>query len=189
MRLTNDMRDFIIKEATNSTLEKREKALVKESNNLAVLVYERLYPPEIQAQMAKLPDEFFHQESIIYVYPKANSRSDEIIMLNLTSSRKISARDHEWHRPKWIIDGIENAITKRIQTLSEKRSKLSLDRDRLRSSIRTMLRGIHTVKQLREEWPDGEAYYKLFSPAHVKNLPAVRGADVNEMILSMGEEE
>lgn len=60
------MRNFIIEEATNKTLEKRRTALDKESNNLALVVYDILYPLDIQERMSKLPDEFFKQISHIY---------------------------------------------------------------------------------------------------------------------------
>jgi hypothetical protein len=189
MKLTNDMRTEIIIRAVNGTLKSRKSAIKAESNALAILVYDQLYPTDVQHQMSKLPDYFFKQTSTVYAQMTTSERSHDLVALVLDSSRKISAVDNEWKRPKWNCMGVDNAITARIEKLVSKRKKLNQDSDNLREKLRVMLKGITTMKKLAEEWPWGEAYYKDQLPVQpTENLPAVRGEDVTTMMLELGED-
>lgn len=190
MKLTNDMRTEIIERAVRGTFQKRELALKLENDALAMLVYDQLYPTDIQHQMGKLPDEFFKQTSIIYVQRTTSCRESDLVRLDLISSRKISARDNEWKRPLWECSVVDNAITARIDKLMVKRRALENDQKNLRDSVRIMLKGITTMKRLAEEWPGGEKYYKDQLPTQpVVNLPAMRGEDVTRLMAVLGEDD
>lgn len=188
MRITNDIRESICNAAVRKTLEKRDAFLAKESDELAVLVYDRLYLPTEQEMMNKLPAEYFHQKSEIYVKQPGMKYDSDKITLTLKSSRKISARDYEYRRPSWDIKtGEENAVTIRIDKLVAGRIKFNKDKDLLTAKITAMLSGINTVKRLQEEWPEGSEFYKNLTPSKPTiNLPSVRGADISKLILDLG---
>lgn len=178
MKLTKDMRNRIVINAVIGVLKKRHEALDKESNALAILVYDQIYPTDIQTQMAKLPDEFFQQNSVIRVEIDC-----EDIVLKMTSSRKVSAVDSQWHRPRVKLEELSDAKKKRICAFSDAQKALLVDTNNLKTKLRTLLNGITTMKRLREEWPDGAEYYKDQMPTPpIQNLPAVRGIDVTALI-------
>jgi len=190
MRLTNDMRSMITRQAVIGILQKRRDAHKKENNSLAALVYDHLYPTDIQTQMNKLPDEFFSQTSQIYIQSGESGYCRDMVELILASSKKISAIDrYNSYRPLFKIHGIDNAVTQRIHKFIASTKKLELDESNLRQKIRTMLNGIQTMKRLAEEWPDGSKYYQdLLPTTPTKNVPAVRGEDITKFIATIQED-
>lgn len=129
----------------------------------------------------------FLNKLAIYINQRESGQSKELIELTLSSSKKVSALDNQWKRPRYEMKDVESSTARRINALIKNCNRLELDEDNLRISIRTLLRGINTLKRLREEWPDGEAYYKSFIPAApTKNVPAVRGTDIMRMISELG---
>lgn len=188
MRLTNDLRDKIVRSAVQKVFAERRNDLKKEDGKLAMLVYDILYPKDIQNRMNALPAEFFNQSSHVYALDSATSRSSEYIKLTLTSSRRISARDNSWKAPCLTIHSVDTPLACRIRTLVKKQGKCDLDQANLETHLRRMLAGIHTLKQLQAEWPDGADYYAGVTPTPpVINVPAIRGVDITAMILGLEE--
>jgi len=188
MRLTNDLRDHIGRVTLEKTFAKREAWLKAESNAIAELVYNRLYEPTDQHKMQALGNGFFYERSELYTQLPGKNFRDKI-QVQLNSSHRVAARDCEYKKPCWVVpENEDNAVVRRIMNLVEKRRKLELDKDKLRSTLRTLLNGVNTMKRLEEEWPDGVKFYahtKLTAPT--KNVPAVCGADLTAMILEFEE--
>ena len=63
--------------------------------------------------------------------------------------------------------------------------KLEADKELFKSQMHLFLRGINTDKQLRDQWPEGEALYQGQIGVPVKNAIAVRADSVNSMIAQM----
>jgi len=185
MRITNDMRTAILNAALTGVFKERQQKLDTEGDELAKLVYDQLYPTDIQTIMQKLPSGYFREATCMY-YHSAQTNNKHRLMLK--SSRRISAADdHGWNTPAWLPVAPSN-LTARMDRLVLDRMKLDSDKATLKSSIQRMLAGISTLKRLEEEWPDGSAYYSEAKPAPpTQNVPAIRGADITKMIMELGE--
>jgi len=187
MKLSMDMRDRIANKVLDLTLKEREQALAAEEDALAVEVYSRIYPAEIQEKMDALPDEFFAQQSEVYVEDALNPSLNPII-LKMSSSRKVSAHDSiTWRSPRLAMSSRakkDRVVTDRIQNLISGRQRLNKDRLRLRETVRSFLEGFNTTAQLEKEWPDWTLYYDIV-PAPAAKPPAIRGAEIQHLIKTM----
>jgi hypothetical protein len=182
MKLTNDHRDLIIALAQDDVFKARKATLAKESNALAFLAYENLYPLSIQVKMEALPPEFFQQTSTMFILCPGKNESK--IQVNLTSSKRIAAHDNEWKRPCWQLAEGSKTIA-RVKKLVADSTKLDNDKHTFKTELAKFLRQITTVKKLQDAWPEGLPYYKNLAPAKVENPPAIIPDNINEMILSM----
>jgi hypothetical protein len=183
-RITNDERSFIVSRAMEETFSQRELRLKKESNALAELAYDRIYPADEQRKMMELPAEYFHQQSTIYLYLPGKNKND--ISVQLLSSRRIAAIDNTWKQPFWKIES-ENAISKRVAKYESDLNQLKLDRGTLKGELTSFLRQITTTNKLQELWPEGLAYYKKIIPEPTVNVPAIIPDIINKMMLEMKE--
>lgn len=186
MKLTNEKRDAIIRKAMG-VFRNRDEAQATEADAIAVLLYDSLYPTDLQTLMAKLPDTAFWQKSQIWVQTSDLHTKEEF---TLKSSRKVFAIDNEWKCPCLHLD-VEKmpALAARIAVYRQRTAELKQDKKLMNEKLKGLVYGLSTLAQLKKEWPEGATYYShLENVKKAPNLPAVRGADVTALLLQMQEE-
>jgi hypothetical protein len=177
VKLSQEKKDYIVRTAIEQLLKKRETRISAEDNEIAKFLYESCYPPEIQAHMNHLPDEFFVSQSHIYALYLGCKQQ-----FHLKSSRKVSAKDnHDYRTPAYKVQP-GSALSLRIEKHLASKDKLHNDRKALREKLTGMLAQITTDKRLQTEWPEGLRYYKAILDQPLPNLPAIQTADVNDFI-------
>jgi hypothetical protein len=180
MKLTKEMRTWILDKAINAVFNKRDAAILQAENALAETGYNLLYPLSIRMKMEALPDEFFTQTSTIWVDNDGRKRE-----LKLVSSKKISALDSSWKLPFWADGGARVSVQKHFK----KKAKLQGDKEKLTRELKGFLEGVTTSEKLKAAWPDGESYYSFLTDKPTAYPVMVRPDAINEMIMQMGEVE
>lgn len=185
MKLTKETKMEIVRVTVKSVFADRNAELKAREDKLAYVSYCALYPLDTRMIMNKLPDGFFAQSAVVYiVFPEADeNRRRSRIPIYMTSSKKISADDRYGYE-KPVLKFTENVpLSDDIRKLIADKGKLEEDINTLKSKINTLLAGINTSKQLETEWPDGKVYYEGILPVpRIATLPAVRGAEITEII-------
>lgn len=180
MRLTKEMKKQICRNAIAATFKDRVDALRTEGNTLALAAYNLLYDDLTQSKMGALPDHFFMQFSTMYAEINGARHA-----LPLVSSRKVAASDAQrYEYPR--VDVGDTTLCDKVRDYIDAQRRLEKDKETFRKTMTTFLAGLNTDKQLTEEWPEGSAYYADIAPTVVTpNVPAIRGAEINDLIGSM----
>jgi len=180
MKLTKETKSEIIRTTVKKVFAERREWIQAIEDSLALTIYNILYPLPIQAQMNVLPDTFFAQQSVVYVSFSTSGRHR--FPLNFQSSKKVSAEDSRGYERPWIELLQTDPLVSKIELLRQDKEIIDKDEKALRSRLDLLLAGINTKKQLETEWPEGAIYYKDILPEEKINLPAIRGAEITEMI-------
>lgn len=185
--LTQTIRENITELAVKSSLSKRIEKLKVEEQELAEMIYGRIYDEVTQYNMNKLSANFFHSTSKVYVTTAGkNTRWPDSEQLVLKSSRRIAANHYYNSSLQLYVDGLSNMpFEKRLFKFIKDRKQLELDRKTLEIKISGMLSGLRTVKQLQNEWPSGLKFYKGYLEEPLPNLPCVRGDEIDTLIEGM----
>lgn len=181
MRLTKEDKRVIVNNAVRIALEGRRKKLSDFENALAVRGYEECYPIDVISKMNALPFEFFFQTSAIYV--RMGERG--VAVLNMKSSRRVSAADNAFRRPLWKPS---EAVQNMVKGFCVERDNLQTDELTLRKEIEILLTPITTFSKLQRTWPEGAPYYRFITArTPVENPPAVLPTKVNTLLATLAK--
>jgi hypothetical protein len=174
MKLTNTMKERIIKSIMKETFAEREKAVDAEKTKLADAVYAGFYG-RYQKQMQALPESFFLQRSTVKLNVGGSARE-----IRMSTTRRVG-KLHEYNC--FDLDQSSHFITS-YKEIEAKARTIENDRAALESTFKAVILPITTDKRLVEVWPDAEKYIPR-TPAAMSNLPAIRPEDLNSMIQKM----
>lgn len=167
--------------AAGAVFAERTATLKAEENRLAEKAYSSLYSEETVWKMDRLPDEFFHQKSVIYIQC---GKDEDKLVFNMSSSKRIPACDNQFRKPCVVLTSDEDKceVLKYISLSSQ----LDTDESLFRNELRSFLAGICTIKQLVEIWPEGKGYCSDFIvPPVKKNLPSIHVLKIKQMFDEM----
>lgn len=171
-RLTNDIRDRIIRRLIEHRFSEHEKELEKHQHAFGLAVYEDLYSPEIQTAMAALPIGFF----LLREYVDCQFGHDyETIYFGC--SKPIAAVHHICAAKIYETTA---PIAKQFFKLKEEKDELRNKKDVARETARSILYSVHTVEKLLQTWPECKPFVEV-SNRPEPLLPALPIAEVNTM--------
>lgn len=181
MKLTKETKYEIIRTVIKKVFANRDSKIKERENILATAIYFILYPLDIQKKMNALPDNFFNQQSVVYVTMSISKRNR--IPIYMQSSRKFSGVDSRGYECPYLELADKDPMIADIIKLQKDKDILWNDQCNMKSKLETLMAGINTKKQLEAEWPEGLIYFKDVLPEeNTVNLPAIRGAEITEMI-------
>ncbi len=182
MKLTKEIKANIVENAVRGTLGDRLKQLETERNALAEIIYNAVYPADIQAAMAKLPDTFFVENANMRFMLDGKHEHD----VTLNSSRKVGAVHSYRYNSPLLEVSTTNAMGQRFLAYTTARKQYYDDRIKLRDAMEALLAGISSIKKLLEVWPEGRAYYAAYLDGPLPNAPTVTATAVIAMMAEMG---
>lgn len=175
MKLTNNMKERIIKSIMTDTFSARKEALKFEHSALANDVYDAFYGQHKKA-MAALPESFFISKS--YFDIRADGGESKTLTMDTT---RLFGQCH--HYSSLRLDA-KDPLVIRYQEIEKKCLALNSDISCLKSTLNSIILPITTDKRLAEVWPDAEKWIPR-TPTAMSNLPAVRPEYINAMIENM----
>lgn len=180
MKLTNAMKERIIKSIMTDTFVVRENMISIEKTKLADRIYTDFYGLYLK-DMSRLPEEFFIQKSDLSLRFGSDSRYATLAM---NTTRRVG-KLHDYSN--WNFSET-HAFTVTYRSIEAKSLTLSRDKDKLMATLRSIIIPITTDKRLIEVWPDAEKWIPT-TPAAMSNLPVVQVDGLNDMIIIMKGEE
>lgn len=179
MKLSNVMRDQIVVNAVETVFKERREALAEETNALAMLGYQDLYPEHIQAKIYGLPEDFFVQHRDLDLVLGGHK-----VKVILASSKRFAACHSDY--------GNRAVPVVKDSSLWNRATMFDIVRDRLKSDVKSFERemsafliSITTTEMLKKSWPEGEPYYSPVIPKEAGQLPAILPERINTLISTL----
>lgn len=183
MRLTNAIRDAIVKTALERTFAAQEAAYKKARTALADAVYAHEYGG-VERAAKKLPAGWLGSSSKVaidhpdferYYY---NSDAKPSCVLEMSKPHLIPGRQDQ------IKIGKDHPLFAKAQDVAGLYQKLEKARDTLREKVRDLVIGHNTVDALLKTWPEGKPYLPSCAPAATGTalVPVHLAAEVNALM-------
>lgn len=147
-RLTNYVREAILKAALDRAFKAREEELKAEQRAFADAVYHDQYPPELLSKMKALPDGFLLTDDDFRV--RFGSNNWERVCWG---ERRIIAKKHEGTA---IIYDDDHALSLRFNELERKDEELCAEKTAAERNAKAVLNSVTTYNKLIEVWPEIE---------------------------------
>jgi len=197
-RVTNALRDEILKDLVEQATMKEIAAYNRLAGRVAKKVWMKLHTPAQRKLMEEAPDGAFHTRETFTVSIKipgshrvGKTRLDVGSAYCDTCYGSYRAAVKESH-PVFAcysngacvdaVADLDESLQKQILDLEEERKRISDKRVDLRQRIYTMLRGFNTVKQLEERWPEVMPFVQKHLPPEPLQLPDVKFSEMNELL-------
>lgn len=176
MKLTNQIRDSIVRSMAMASVEKEQVALIKRENALAVKFWKAVYPAAERAAAEKMPEGWIHRDKCL----RFNLCGMDI-RVNAAEPLPVKASTNNYcHRLGNIAD----------EKLGDEYKEYYKDVDAMKARARdverqakALLYSVSTFKKLAETWPEGKKFYEKFKPVNdVSSVPAVLTQDLNALM-------
>lgn len=180
-RLTSDLRAIIRDAAVKASFAERDAEIAKCEADLAKQAYEATFVPEIRALVAQVPGNWF--------------RNDACLNFNVGGMRiqlktggngypvpyqSASGRGYGCHDEIGVIQAGD--LCDRIQAHAKAKEDQRTKAKAAYRGLDALLASVSSVKKLKEIWPEGEQFYARFLDASAPSLPAVRFAEINQVL-------
>jgi len=181
-RMTNTIRDEIIKNMEREILGKRAKAINAQARELLVKLRDHCVGKEHLEAFKALPDKFFVTQGNCTVAIDGHSRYFE--------SRPIQGFKDETTTVPWPNDTrlkrinltTKTKLGRELEAHFEAIESFDADRRALNTKARAVLYSCATVKKLLETWPEAENWLPELPKNTVAGLPMVMISDLNGTI-------
>lgn len=183
MRLTQNLRKEIIRNAMAVRFDKLQKALFAEEKALGLKVYDHFVTPKIAAAIKTLDDSgmvFFNNRQTVLTVDVNHYKHD----LHFDGAARVMP--HNWARGFSLSvrdAGAAGALAKEVEMFDRKRKDFYEERKKAEVQLTALLKSVFSTETLAKVWPEGA---KLYSspplPKVMAGLPAVQIAELNKMI-------
>lgn len=181
-RLTNDVRDAITLRAVTESFAARDEAIKQAEDQLAREAYALLFSEAETKAVAKVPENWFRRDQCLRFNAGGYSVRLSLIGEGLPVPYRAAGSDDGGYYCHTLGSIPAGDLCDRIQAHATAVEALKRERGTAHRSVRTMLSGVTTIKQLRAAWPEGEPFFKPYEDAPAAALPAVRVDEVNALL-------
>jgi len=180
-RITNTMRDGIIKNTIDATFTKERVALDKQERTLAAKAHKELYPPAIQKAFETLGELANRDDGI-----RLNIRGMAIYLgygvtvdgsrIRLPMGDKHTGYGFRFTPSQKLSDEIYEYVTL-MEDLKSRIEKATVQ-------LRATLESVQSFKKLRAVWPQGEKFYDMYDvDSETKaDVPSVVIPELNKIL-------
>ncbi len=179
-RITNTMRDGIVKNTLEHTFKKEQDALLKAEGKLARLAYNEMYDATTRKAFITLPSGIFGKSSDVCL----NIRG-----MSVTLS---FGKEPDGSRTELCVGenhGYRNRLTPSVPVSDQCYDYIMQNEDlkkRMREAevqLRAMLESVQSFKKLRAVWPQGEKFYDMYDVDSEKSgVPSVVVTQLNKIL-------
>lgn len=172
MRLTNQIRQDILKALLDQRFEKEQNENKRQLDALGEKIYNSVYTPELLGLMAQLPGNSFRKVSRLTARFGTDYHS-----FNLPKVRELL---HLHHQVCFEIP-LDSELGKEYTDLRNKHNELNDKRSETSRKVLATLNSVTTMHKLLKVWPEVEPFVKgyLFSSP---NLPALPTQELNKLL-------
>lgn len=173
VKLTGADRAGIVRRALEHAFAKDDAAMAKRESALARRCYNSLYPAAVRKAVEAVPNGWISEASKL-----GFNVGGLHIDLKCESALRVPAGG-SWSRLGTIKD--QTLIDAVNELLSDKRA-LGERRKQAEAATKAIVDSCGTTKQLRDVWPQGEAFYRHIEPPTKASVPAAQIKQLNEML-------
>lgn len=176
MKLTNEMRDKIIRSMALGAIEKEKAALEKHEHALALKLWKAVYPAAERVAAAKMAEGWILMDKCLRF-----NLCGMNITLNAAEPVPVKASINRYcNRLGDIADEkLRDEYTAHYLASEELKKK---GRD-IEQQAKALLYSVTTFKRLEEAWPEGKKFYDKFRPASEKaGVPALLTDNLNALM-------
>lgn len=172
-RLTEDTKKRIARNAITHKYQPLAEAMKGEEAALALRCYQAVYPASQLAIVATLPPEWFTRCKCL----KFNANGWSV---TLCAAEDMPTHSANHCRPLGTVTG---ELAEQVQDYSQRKKKIQEEERSATYEMEGFLNSFKTIKQLRDAWPEGEAFYAQYDVSRpAGGVPAVRVAAINELL-------
>lgn len=190
MRLTNDIRDAIVRAVITNRFLKDVEALRDEWSTLAVMTYDDIYDDKTQRKMKNLPNGWLPETDTITVELGSSHtrltfdpymRGFGLVKIDgpsKTTKKRVPSSDNS-HR---VVKQYEasHPLAKKRDELAGRSTDLKELIDSATTGARQMVHSVSTMKKLLEQWPEVEPFAQPYiDKPSAATLPAVPISSLN----------
>jgi hypothetical protein len=174
MKLTNSIRDSIIRSMALAAIEKEKAALTKREHAIALKLWKAAYPAPERAAASKLAEGWIRMDKCLrFNLCGMDIRVDAAEPLPVKSS--VSGFCQRLGNDEKLR---EEYLAYHAGTEDMKKKARDVERQ-----AKALLYSVTTFKKLEETWPEGKKFYDKFRPAsEVAGVPAVLTQDLNALM-------
>ena len=187
MILNQASRQFVLNEALSSAFGKRMVALDVEYDRIAKAIYDAVFSKPMQEHINALPKAFYttghsHRINVGGERREWKFNGDGSTGGPVTNTLRLPS--DSWAEIGTLTQAKHAALIERISTYDDDRMALKSERARAETTLTALLKGVRTLEQLKEVWPEGHKFYKGAKAAvpTPPGLPAIAMADLNKML-------
>ena len=173
-RLTNADRDGVVKRAMDHTFGTRAQMLSAEEHRIGMAAYEIAVPKVERQAVANLSERWLRTDGCLWF--RFDFRQ---VVLNVSPQVVVPSRHHYCEDLGLVSDA---ELIGAYEKLEADRQVLKADRERAEVSLKALVCRFQSLRQLREAWPEGEAFYAHLKPREDAMVPAVQIEDLNKML-------
>ena len=176
MKLSQSIRDKIIKAAVKGACEKEAERLRKQEHKLGMKLYAKLYPAAEREAAAQLPAGWVHLDGCLRI---AVGGMD----MTFTVDEKVPVKtdNNGYCRRLGIV--VDEKLQQEALDLHSAKEAIKQRGKELHANLRAVLESVNTYKQLSEIWPEGKKFYEQFKPmSGGRQVPTVQMQAINEML-------
>jgi hypothetical protein len=183
VRLNDRVREAILRRILEHAFGKAREAIAADRESLARLVYDDVYPSDIQRKMLRLPEGFFETGTQICV-----SMGGQCVQFDIPD-RLVAWKHHYFNRPAATYPA-DHPFTKLHNELHARTLRLDEESSRARAQAMAVLQSCETCKQLVAAWPEAEPFSRDFATSAAPRVLAltVKVSDLNGW-LGLGEKK
>jgi len=184
VKLSNDSRDQIIKNAMHGAFEADFKAINKRLSELAMKCYRTVVLEEDEKKARKAPAEFLsltNSVSLQFHDPETHRRVSTESNIEIPKSMPFRSNSSCGH-----VKVEDSALYAAYKQIDADRCTLHEKRGALRDSIKRTVYSTTSLKKLIEMWPEVEGFLPADMTAPKPQLPALPVADLNEALKAAG---
>lgn len=176
MRLTNEIRDKIIKEMATNAVEKERLALVKREGVIAIKLWKSVYPKAERDLAAKLPAGWIRMDKCLMF--NLNGMS-----IKLDAAQSVAVKSSDGGYCRRLGDIASPELGDEFLKLDGDKKDLERKFSEIKSSARALLYSVSTYGGLEKAWPEGKKFYEKFKPKNeTSGVPATLTASLNALV-------
>jgi hypothetical protein len=175
-RLTNEIRDSIIRKALNEKFDPLYLKLKKEEHDVAMFCYNSVFDKKIISAAKKLPKAWLRQDACL----RFNAGGYNLVLRLINTSVPVPYSTDCSRLENLSGDALEKA-----RAHANKEKDLNDEKNKTYQALRSVLYSVTTVKKLKTVWQEGSKFYSMYdeeSPKSKGGLPAVQIAEINAML-------
>lgn len=175
MKLTNEMRDRIVRSMAMDAVAKEKEALTKRENAIALKLWKAVYPAAERTAAAKLSDGWILMDKCLRFNLYGMN-----ITINTAEPVPVKSSRYGCQR---LGDIADEKLRDEYQAYYKDFEALKQKAQDIERQGKALLYSVTTFKKLEETWPEGKKFYEKFKPASERShVPAVLTSNLNALV-------
>ncbi len=176
MRLTNEIRDQIIRKMAEDACVKEKEKLTKRESALGVKLWKAVYQKAERDKAVAMSDGWIRMDKCL----KFNLCGMNI---TVTVAEAVPVKSNGSNYCQRLGDIADETLRDEYLTWHGDMEKLKVKYNQIKAQGRALLYSVSTYNGLVKAWPEGKKFYEAYKPINeTSGVPATLTADLNALL-------